>query len=101
MEVEQLTKVGLSRFQGHGVEQSLYMQALHYGPVGSRRFGYRREGVGVTHQRKVGVCLLGASLEALEHVGDADGKRNLPTPSAPALSPPSPLSLLLLLNLST
>ena len=38
------------------------------------------EGVGVTHQRKVGVGLLGARLEALEHVCDVDGKRNLPTP---------------------
>ena len=34
----------------------------------------------MTQQREVGVGLLGARLEALEHVGDVDGKRNLPTP---------------------
>ena len=50
----------------------LDMQALHYGPVGSRRFGYRGEGVGVTHELKVGVGLLGVRLDALEHVGDVD-----------------------------
>ena len=71
--------------------QSVDTQALHYGPVGSRRFGYRGEGVGVTHQREVGVGLLGARLEALEHVGDVDWKGNLPTPRlpfSPTLTPP-------------
>ena len=78
----------------NGVAQSLDAQALHFGPVKSRRFGNQREGVGVTHQREVGVGLLGARLEALEHVGDVDGKRNLPTPRSPfSQLPPSPLSL--------
>ena len=38
--------------------QSVDTQAQQYGPVGSRRFGYQGEGVGVTHQREVGVGLL-------------------------------------------
>ena len=76
--------------------QSLYTHALPYGPVGSRRCGHRGEGVGVTHQCKVGVCLLGARLEALENVGDVDVKRNLQTPRPPGSHPPPPPSLLLI-----
>ena len=44
----------------------------------------------MTHERKVGVGLLGARLEALEHVGNVDGKRNLPTPRSPFFNPPPP-----------
>ena len=79
--------------------QSLDTQALHYGPVGSRRFGYLGEDVGVTHQREVGVGLLGALLEALEHVGDVDGKGNMPTPRSPFFPQPHPTFFLF--NLST
>ena len=43
----------------------------------------------MTLQRKVGVDLLGARLEALGHVGDVDGKRNLPTPRRPRSPRPS------------
>ena len=47
--------------------------------------GTDRKALGMTHERQVGVDQLGVSLEALEHVGDVDGKRATPTHHATAL----------------
>ena len=69
--------------QRNVVAQSLDTQALR-----NKLWSSRREGVGVTHQRKVGIGLLGACLETREHIGDVDGKKNLPTQRSPLSNPP-------------
>ena len=71
--------------QRNVVAQSLDTQALR-----NKLWSSRREGVGVTHQRKVGIGLLGACLETREHIGDVDGKKNLPTQRSPLSTSPSP-----------
>ena len=71
----------------NGVANSFYAQSPHNCPVRSWCFGYRREGVRVTHHGKLGVVLHGLGLEALQHVGNLDRTRRSKVRRHAALSP--------------